>query len=79
MLFEQFRGLMRHNVQKRKARPGRSIDTPGDDHELGLWINTDLIRKSCRQENHLVNPVTSTNNRYIELADILLRKSAKRS
>jgi hypothetical protein len=65
---------MSGNVHKRKARPKRSIDTPGDDHELGLWIDKDLLRRSQTRPAQTVlhDPLTSTNNRYLELADLVL-------
>lgn len=63
------------NVQKRKARPKRSIAKPGDDHELGLWIDKDLLRKHQTRSAQTIihDPLTSTNNRYLALADIALR------
>jgi len=65
---------MNNNVHKRKAQPKRSIDTPGDDHELGLWIDKDLLRRSQARAAQTVlhDPLTSTNNRYLELADLVL-------
>jgi hypothetical protein len=64
----------KQNVQKRKARPKRSIAKPGDDHELGLWIDKDLL---CKHQNRyrqtiIHDPLTSTKNLYLELADIAL-------
>ena len=71
------------NVQKKRARPKRSIKSPGDDHELGLWIDYDLLRKHQGRMPQIVihDPVSAINNRYLELADIALRggKSKKRS
>ncbi len=70
------------NVQKRKARPKRSIDTPGQDHELGLWIDYDLLRK---HRNHTPTVLHATSaaldNRYLQLADLALRtiKGKKKS
>lgn len=66
---------MRHkNVQKQKPSPKRSITEPGEDHPLGLWIDKDLLRKhqvnSARPIPH--DPLTSANNRYLELADMAL-------
>lgn len=65
---------MPKNVQKRKARPKRSIKTEGEDHPLGLWINKDLLRRHQAQVPQTIihDPMTSTNNRYLELADIAL-------
>jgi hypothetical protein len=62
------------NISKRKPRPKRNVQTPGDDHELGLWIDTDVLR---RHHNHhpqtiLHDPQTSTNSRYLELAALVL-------
>lgn len=62
------------NVQKHKASPKRSITEPGEDHPLGLWIDKDLLRKhhdhSAKSIAH--DPLTSANNRYLELADLAL-------
>lgn len=65
---------MPKNVQKRKARPKRSIAKPGEDHELGLWIDYDLLRKHQMRapETIIHDPLTSTNNRYLKLADLVL-------
>ena len=64
----------KQNVQKRKARPKRSIAKPGDDHELGLWIDKELLRKHQNRAPQTIihDPLTSTNNRYLALADIVL-------
>ena len=66
--------MSQKRVQKEKPRPKRSIDTPGDDHDVGLWIDYDLLRKfrigSLQAARH--DGITSKNNRYLELADIAL-------
>ena len=70
------------NVQKRKAHPKRSIAHPGDDHELGLWIDYDLLRKN---QNHKPTPLDdiapAMSNRYLKLADMALgsKKLKKKS
>jgi hypothetical protein len=66
--------MERKNVQKRKARPKRSIANPGEDHELGLWIDKDLIRKHQNRppQTIIFDPLKETNNRYLELADLAL-------
>lgn len=63
------------NVEKKRARPKRSIKSPGDDHELGLWIDYDLLRKHQSRVPQIVihDPVSAINNRYLELAEIALR------
>jgi hypothetical protein len=68
---------MSTNVQKSKARPKRSIAKPGDDHDLGLWIDYELLRKHQGHPPQTVihDPVSATNNRYLELADLALGKS----
>ena len=68
------------NVQKRKARPKRSIDNPGDDHELGLWVDYELLRKHQGRtpETVLHSPSASVNNRYLELADFVLGNKHKK-
>jgi hypothetical protein len=74
---------MPKNVQKRKARPKRSIEKPGDDHELGLWVDYERLRQHQGRPAQTVihDPLTSTNNRYLELADLVLGtgKSKKKS
>lgn len=67
--------MPRKQIQKEKPRPKRSINTPGDDHELGLWIDYDLLRKFKNGSSGVVihDGITSKNNRYLELADIGLR------
>jgi len=66
--------MTKKNVQKRKPRPKRSIANPGDDHELGLWIDKDLLRKHQNRAPQTVihDPAASTNNRYLALADLAL-------
>ena len=65
------------NVQKRRARPKRSISEPGEDHNAGLWVDYDLLRKHQGRppETVLHSPVAATNNRYLELADLALGTS----
>jgi hypothetical protein len=64
---------MPNNVQKRKARPKRSIANPGKDHELGLWVDLALLRKhQNRTPQTLLHDQVFANNRYLELADIAL-------
>jgi len=61
------------NVQKRKPRPKRSLRKPGDDHPIGLWIDKDLLRKYHAPARTIIHdPITSTNHRYLELADLAL-------
>jgi hypothetical protein len=62
------------NVQKRKARPKRSIQEPGQDHPLGLWIDKDLLRKHHSQtaETTIHDPLMASSQRYLELADLAL-------
>ena len=52
----------------------RSINKPGTDHELGLWVDYDLLRKHQVRPSEIVihNPVSAANNRYLELADLAL-------
>lgn len=68
---------------KRKARPKRSLTNPGDDHELGLWIDLDLLRRQQPRSAQTIihDPLSSVNNRYLELADFVLGngKSKKKS
>ena len=73
---------MPNNVKKRKAQPKLSIAKPGRDHDLGLWIDYDLLRK---HQNHspaiLHEPSSAVNNRYLALADLALgnKKTRKKS
>ena len=62
------------NVQKRRARPKRSIAKPGEDHNAGLWVDYDLLRKHQGRspETILHSPSADVNNRYLELADLAL-------
>jgi len=62
------------NVQKQKASPKRSITEPDEDHPLGLWIDKDLLRKHQASIAKPIprDPLTSANNRYLELADLAL-------
>jgi hypothetical protein len=62
------------NVQKLRAHPKRSIVNPGDDHELGLWIDHDILRRQQNRTPQTIvhDPLMSTNNRHLELADFAL-------
>jgi hypothetical protein len=57
---------MPKNGQKRKARPSQSIAKPGDDYDVGLWIDYELLRKD---QNHtpaiLHDASAATNSRYL--------------
>ena len=69
---------MSQHFQKRKGQPKRSIATPGDDRELGLWIDYELLRKHHTTQAVLHDPSIGTNNRYLELADLALGTSKHR-
>ena len=66
--------MPRKNVQKRKAGPKRSIAKRGDDHDLGLWVDLDVLRKHQARTPQTVlhDQSATTNNRYLELADLVL-------
>ena len=70
----------RKNVQKRKAHPKRSIEKPSADHDLGLWVDYELLRKhQGRPPEILIQGYPSAaNNRYLELADLALRTKKRR-
>jgi len=70
----------KQNVQKRKARPKRSIAKPGDDHELGLRIDKELLRKHQNRYRQTIihDPLTSTKNRYLAPADIAMGNNKPR-
>lgn len=69
------------SVQKRSARPPRSIAKDGDAQELGLWIDYELLRKHQSTPTVLHDPSKAVNNRYLELADFALgnKKVKKKS
>jgi hypothetical protein len=75
--------MPKNNVQKSKARPKRAIAEPGDDHDLGLWVDYELLRRHQGRAPQIIihDPVSATNNRYLELADLALgnSKSKKKS
>ena len=73
--------MAKNNVQKRKARPKRSIEIPGDDHPLGLWIDKELLRKhQNRTPQTIIHDQSSvTNNRYLQLADLALGNRKRKS
>jgi hypothetical protein len=72
--------MRKKNVQKRKARPKRSIANPGHDHELGLWIDYDLLRKHQNRTATIIHDGSRlVESRYLQLADLALGSSkAKR-
>jgi hypothetical protein len=82
LLFPWF-AMPKKNIFKSKARPKRSIDNPGTDHELGLWVDYDLLRKHQGRTSQIVihSPFIAANNRYLELADLALgnEKTKKKS
>ena len=73
--------MLKKNVQKRRARPKPSIANSGDDHNLGLWIDYELLRRHQGRPPHILihDPVATTNNRYLELADLCLGKAKKKN
>ena len=76
------RGAMPKKLEKRAAQPRISIAKPGREHNLGLWIDYDLLRK---HQNHtptiLHDASPAMNNRYLALADLALgnKKTRKKS
>ena len=65
--------MLKKNVRKRQAHPKRSIDKPGTDHEVGLWVDYERLRKhQGRPPEILIDSQKSANNRYLELADLAL-------
>ncbi len=67
------------NVQKRAARPKRSIKAQEDDHPLGLWMDVDLLCKHRNRPPQIVlhDELSSAASRYFMLADLALRKKSK--
>jgi len=87
LLFRYFphalgQGAMPKRLEKREAQPKISIAKPTRDHDLGLWIDYDLLRK---HQNHtptiLHDASPAMNNRYLALADLALgnKKTRKKS
>ena len=72
--------MAKKNVQKRKARPKRSIKGKGDDHPQGLWVNVDFFRKLTTHEGRTVvhGEAGETQNHYLELADLVLNDKQKK-
>ena len=70
---------MPKNVQTAKASPTHSIAKRDDDREVGLWIDyTSLPHHRNHSSTILHDPSAATNNRYLHLADIALRKAKKK-
>jgi hypothetical protein len=65
---------MDKNIQKRNARPKRGIKAPGDDRDLGLWVDYDLLRKHQGRPTQIIlhGHTSAVSNRYLELADMAL-------
>jgi hypothetical protein len=62
-------------VIKTPAQPKRSIDAPEDDHPIGLWIDKDLLyQQTQRAQKPAVPSTPGESNRYLELADLVLRR-----
>ena len=59
-------------AQKKAARPKRTIRTDADDHPVGLWINTKLLRKHQNRTPQVVLHDPSS-NRYLTLADLAFK------
>ena len=65
---------MANNFPKRKARPRFSIAKLAEDHNTGLWVDYELLRKHQGRPAEIVlhSPTAAVNNRYLELADVAL-------
>jgi hypothetical protein len=65
-----------HSVIKTPAQPKRSIDAPEDDHPIGLWMDNDLLRQQSQtSQKPAVASAPGESNRYLELADLVLRRA----
>jgi hypothetical protein len=66
--------MPKKNIPKSKARPKRSISKPGSNHELGLWVDYELLRKHQGRPSEITLHSSNgpLNNRYLELADLAL-------
>jgi len=62
------------NVIKAPAQPKRTIQNADDDHEVGLWIDKDVLRRiaSPGKPVFVSNRSTEEQNRYLQLADLVL-------
>jgi hypothetical protein len=57
-----------------RHRPKRSISSPGDDHNPGVWVDYDLLRKHHGGSHEIVlhSPDAAANNCYFALAALAL-------
>jgi hypothetical protein len=66
-----------------KAQSKRNTKESTKDQNLGLWVDYELLRRHQGRPPQTVihHPLSATNNRYLELADLALGsgKSKKRS
>jgi len=62
------------NVYKREAHPKRSMDKPGADDDLALWVDYERLRKHQGRPPKILigTPKNAEKNRYLELADLAL-------
>ena len=62
------------NVIKAPAQPKRTIQNADDDHEVGLWIDKDVLRRIASPGKPVLvsNRSTEEQNRYLQLADLVL-------
>ena len=62
------------HIVKRKSQPEHSISKPGNGNDVRLWIDYELLRKQQGSTSHTIihDPLASTNNRYLQLADVAL-------
>ena len=62
------------NVTKSRPNPKRSFAHPENDHPMGLWLNTEFLRKLTKRDpiTLLGDNGSTAHNRYLELADLAL-------
>jgi hypothetical protein len=77
---ETSRMKTRENVTKSLPNLKRSIANPKGDHPIGLWVNSEFLRKLSSREPRLSvqDAQMAVHNRYLQLADLVL-SSKKRS
>ena len=69
----------RKNTHKPNARPKRRTRSLGD-HSQELWVNVDFFRKLTTRDSRMVahGQAGEAQNRYLELADLVLNGKAKK-
>ena len=66
--------VIANRLKKNRGRSKRPRGAQDDDHAVGLWMDMDILRKHQTGTPQIVihDPMASTNNRYLALADFAL-------